>query len=39
VEDWQTKALELFPDRRELVEEQPNPMSLWIELTIAKKTR
>ena len=35
MEDWQTKALELFPDRRELVEEQPNPMSLWIELTIA----
>lgn len=35
MEAWQTKALEVFPDRRELIEEQPNPMSLWIELTIA----
>lgn len=35
MEDWQTKALELFPDLREKIEEQSTPMGLWIELTIA----
>jgi hypothetical protein len=34
MEAWQAKALELFPDHQSLIEGQPNPMSLWIELTI-----
>jgi hypothetical protein len=35
VEDWKIKALELFPDLREKIEEQINPMGVWIELTFA----
>jgi hypothetical protein len=35
VEAWQSKALELFPELREKIEEQINPMGLWIELTFA----
>ncbi len=38
MEDWQAKALELFPDLRELIAAQPNAMSLWIELTLAIET-
>lgn len=34
MEDWRAKALELFPDLRDLIQKQPNAMSLWIELTI-----
>jgi hypothetical protein len=33
LEEWQAKALELFPDLRELIEKQSAPMGLWIELT------
>lgn len=32
LEEWRAKALECFPNLRELIEKQPNPMSLWIEL-------
>jgi len=35
MEDWRVKALELFPESQELIEKQPNPMSLWIELSFA----
>jgi hypothetical protein len=38
LEDWRAKALELFPDLRDLIETQPNPMSLWIELSLAIET-
>ena len=32
LEDWQAKALEYFPELRELIERESNPLSLWIEL-------
>jgi len=35
MEAWQSKALELFPELREKIEEQSAPMGLWIELTFA----
>ena len=38
MEDWRVKALELFPDLRDLIEKQPNAMSLWIELTLLIET-
>jgi hypothetical protein len=38
MEDWRAKAQEYFPDLQELIEEQPNPMSLWIELSLALET-
>jgi hypothetical protein len=35
LEAWQAKALELFPELREKIEEQSTPMGLWIELPFA----
>jgi hypothetical protein len=35
LEEWRAKALECFPNLRELIEKQTNPMSLWIELAFA----
>lgn len=32
MENWQAKALQLLPELRDLIEQQPDPMSLWIEL-------
>jgi hypothetical protein len=32
LEDWRVKALEYFPDQRELIEQESGPMGLWIEL-------
>ena len=38
MEDWRVKALECFPDLRELIEEASGPMGLWIELYIVLVT-
>jgi hypothetical protein len=32
LEDWRAKAVEFFPDLRDLIEEETSPLSLWIEL-------
>jgi hypothetical protein len=32
LEDWRAKALEIFPDLQDLVEEESGPIDLWIEL-------
>jgi hypothetical protein len=32
VDDWRAKALEYFPDLRDLIEGEASPLSLWIEL-------
>jgi hypothetical protein len=32
LDDWRAKALEHFPDFRDLIEQEPSPLSLWIEL-------
>jgi hypothetical protein len=32
LQDWRAKALEYFPDLRDLIEKEPSPLSLWIEL-------
>jgi hypothetical protein len=32
LESWRAKAIELFPDLRDLIEEEPSALSLWIEL-------
>jgi hypothetical protein len=32
LEDWRAKAVEFFPDLRDLIEQEPSPLSLWIEL-------
>jgi hypothetical protein len=32
LQDWQAKALEYFPDLRDLIEQESNPLNLWIEL-------
>jgi hypothetical protein len=32
LENWRTKALEYFPDLRELIDQESSPLSLWIEL-------
>ena len=32
LEDWRAKAVEFFPDLRDLIELEPSPLSLWIEL-------
>jgi hypothetical protein len=32
LESWRAKAIELFPDLKDLVEQEPSPLSLWIEL-------
>ena len=32
MQDWRAKALEYFPDLRELIEQESGPMGLWIEL-------
>ena len=38
MENWRAKALEYFPTLQEMIEKQPNAMSLWIELTFAIET-
>ena len=35
MEEWRAKAVEFFPDIQDSIAEQPNPMRLWIELTLA----
>ena len=32
MEDWRAKAVEYFPELRELIEQESSPLSLWIEL-------
>jgi len=32
LQDWRAKALEYFPDLRDLIEQERSPLSLWIEL-------
>ena len=34
MENWRAKALEYFPTLQEMIEKQPNAMSLWIELAL-----
>lgn len=32
MENWQAKAIQLLPEFRDLIEQKPSPVSLWIEL-------